>query len=63
MFFDLNRPKKLMVNNLNDFKMPHQHYGKTAKEFMVQRYNRLHNQSVGLKVRLFGTVYGQTKRN
>lgn len=34
------------------FKVPWQRYGKLSQEILKAKYNRLHNHSIGLHVRL-----------
>lgn len=38
-------------NDIDDFKMPYKHYGKTDLEIMIKKYNSLSNEPKYLEIR------------
>lgn len=52
----LRKLQQPTTNDLSDFRVPFQG-GKLTEEFFKDRYLKLHNQSVGLRFRLGGSVY------
>lgn len=51
MFSNYIPQPKEIVNDLDDFKMPYRLYGRTDLEIMIDKYQKLSNQSYGLTKR------------